>query len=332
MEAGGSRAALKRARKKQSAARPPPPERQPTAASADKVVGKKRDKRKDKRAAKRKLQEVEAAGDEPDELEGVVVDGELLLRDPSSGAVYASERDERGALVAVGRWEAGKVVPLAVAALSEAAAPAPAPSVPHPVPKPLAFDAAEDDHCETAPEAYVHIAGALQLLAATLGVAAAELRIYDPFYCNGAVERHLAALGFPCVHNRNEDFYAVLQEGRVPPHDVVVTAPALALVCSLCSLCSLCSRCSRCSLCPRCPLCPLCLLCPLSLPRLPTGDQPALLWLAPAPPPPLPRSEWKAVARAHAQLGGRPGLLRGGGRSGTAVLRGAAQALPLLDA
>ena len=131
MEAGGSRAALKRARKKQSETRPPPPERrdpQPAAASSDQVVGKKRDKRKDKRAAKRKLQEVEqVAGDEPDELEGVVVDGELLLRDPSSGAVYASERDERGALVAVGRWEAGKVVPLAVvAAPSEAAAPAPA--------------------------------------------------------------------------------------------------------------------------------------------------------------------------------------------------------------
>ena len=228
MEAGGSRAALKRARKKQSETRPPPPERrdpQPTAASSDQVVGKKRDKRKDKRAAKRKLQEVEqVAGDEPDELEGVVVDGELLLRDPSSGAVYASERDERGALVAVGRWEAGKVVPLAVvAAPSDAAAPAPAPSVPHPLPQPLAFAAAEDDHCETAPEAYTHIAGALQQLAATLGVAAAELRIYDPFYCNGAVERHLAALGFPCVHNRNEDFYAVLQEGRVPPHDVVVS-------------------------------------------------------------------------------------------------------------
>ena len=243
MEAGGSRAALKRARKKQSEARPPPPERrdpQPAAASSDHVVGKKRDKRKDKRAAKRKLQEVEAAGDEPDELEGVVVDGELLLRDPSSGAVYASERDERGALVAVGRWEAGKVVPLAVAAPSEAAAPAPAPSVPHPLPQPLAFAAAEDDHCETAPEAYTHIAGALQLLAATLGVAAAELRIYDPFYCNGAVERHLAALGFPCVYNRNEDFYAVLQEGRVPPHDVVVTTALYTMLTWLSELTALC--------------------------------------------------------------------------------------------
>ena len=39
------------------------------------------------------------------------------------------------------------------------------------------------------------------------------------------MERHLAALGFARVHNRNEDFYAVLQEGRVPQHDVVVTNP-----------------------------------------------------------------------------------------------------------
>ena len=50
MEAGGSRAALKRARKKQNKARPPQPERRdppPAAASSDQLVGKKRDKRKD---------------------------------------------------------------------------------------------------------------------------------------------------------------------------------------------------------------------------------------------------------------------------------------------
>jgi len=56
-------------------------------------------------------------------------------------------------------------------------------------------------------------------------VQADELRIYDPYFCNGAVQRHLAALGFPRVHNRNEDFYEVQAQGRVPPHDVVVTNP-----------------------------------------------------------------------------------------------------------
>lgn len=44
----------------------------------------------------------------------------------------------------------------------------------------------QDDHCETAPEAYAHVAGALRLLAHALGVPAAELRVYDPYYCNGA--------------------------------------------------------------------------------------------------------------------------------------------------
>jgi hypothetical protein len=36
---------------------------------------------------------------------------------------------------------------------------------------------------------------------------------------------HLRGLGFESVHNRNEDFYAVLSDGRTPPHDVVVTNP-----------------------------------------------------------------------------------------------------------
>ena len=223
MEAGGSRAALKRARQKQREARPPPPERhdpQPTATSSNKVVGKKRDKRKDKRAAKRaKLQEVEAAGDEPDELEGVVVDGELLLRDPNGGAVYASERDERGCLVAVGRWEAGKVVPLAAASPSEAAATeqpeaSRAPSVPHPLPQPLAFAAAEDDHCETAPEAYAHVAGKddhdkpthrqeLLLRKDPQAVAPSSSLTSRSPHVAGALQQLAAALGVPAAERQH---------------------------------------------------------------------------------------------------------------------------------
>ena len=99
------------------------------------------------------------------------------------------------------------------------------PSLPHPVPPPLVFAAAEDDHCETAPEAYAHIAPILALLAARLGKTPATLRVYDPYFCNGAVVRHLNALGYEHVHNVNEDFYAVLATGSVPEHDVVVTNP-----------------------------------------------------------------------------------------------------------
>ena len=59
-------------------------------------------------------------------------------------------------------------------------------------------------------------------MARALGREPAELRVYDPYFCNGAAARHLAALGFPLVHNRNEDFYALLEAGAVG-HDVVVT-------------------------------------------------------------------------------------------------------------
>ena len=96
---------------------------------------------------------------------------------------------------------------------------------PHPKPKPLAFMADEEDHCETAPEAYAHIDDALRRIAAASGVTASALRIYDPYFCNGAVVRHLGVLGFDDVYNANEDFYAAIGDNKVPLHDVVVTNP-----------------------------------------------------------------------------------------------------------
>ena len=128
----------------------------------------------------------------------------------------------------VGTWAGGNCAAAAAgaggAAAVSSAGGAPA-SVPHPVPQPLVFEATEEDHCETPPEAYAHIAPLLRLVARALGREPAELRVYDPYFCNGAVARHLTALGFPLVHNRNEDFYALLEAGRLPAHDVVVTNP-----------------------------------------------------------------------------------------------------------
>ena len=167
---------------------------------------------------------------EPEFLEGLVIEGDLFLLDPATRTVYSSERDDDENLVPAGTWADGKLTPLpaapAPAAPPPSAAPAAAPaSVPHPVPQPLVFEATEEDHCETPPEAYAHIAPLLRLVARALGREPAELRVYDPYFCNGAVARHLAALGFPLVHNRNEDFYALLEAGRLPAHDVVVTNP-----------------------------------------------------------------------------------------------------------
>ena len=88
-----------------------------------------------------------------------------------------------------------------------------------------AFEADADDHCETSPIAYAHVAPLLTELARQIGKQPNDLVIYDPYYCAGSVVRHLGRLGFTRVVNRNEDFYSVIASGAVPPHDVVLTNP-----------------------------------------------------------------------------------------------------------
>ncbi|CAN0163083.1 unnamed protein product, partial [Ectocarpus fasciculatus] len=87
------------------------------------------------------------------------------------------------------------------------------------------FEVEECDHCETSERAYSDIAPLLSALAAELGKPAQDLVIYDPYYCQGSTVGRLASLGFPRVHNRKEDFYEVVKNGKVPEHDVVVTNP-----------------------------------------------------------------------------------------------------------
>ena len=82
-----------------------------------------------------------------------------------------------------------------------------------------------DDHCESPAEAYRDVAPFLECIAASLGKTKAELLIYDPYYCAGAMTKHLNALGFINVHNKCEDFYNVIYTKTVPEHDVVVTNP-----------------------------------------------------------------------------------------------------------
>lgn len=104
----------------------------------------------------------------------------------------------------------------------------------------FAFRACPTDHCETDRRALRHLDVALRRLVVLLapaggGEGAAKgsaagnhdcpLRIWDPYYCDGAAARHLRAIGFPNVVNRNEDFYAVAAEGRQPAHDVLVSNP-----------------------------------------------------------------------------------------------------------
>jgi hypothetical protein len=49
--------------------------------------------------------------------------------------------------------------------------------------------------------AYADIVPVLSSIAAALGKSHSDMVIFDPFYCQGSVRRHLAALGFPNVIN-----------------------------------------------------------------------------------------------------------------------------------
>ena len=64
-------------------------------------------------------------------------------------------------------------------------------------------------------ESYADLVPVLDLVCAQLGRTRETLRIYDPYYCDGAVVRNLGRYGFRSVHNVCEDFYAVVRDGDV---------------------------------------------------------------------------------------------------------------------
>merc|ERR1712232_740924 len=87
------------------------------------------------------------------------------------------------------------------------------------------FQADDADHCETSLQAYEDIAPFLDLVASQLGKSRNTLSIFDPYFCVGTMKKRLMSLGFNTVYNECEDFYSLIREGRVPPHDVLVTNP-----------------------------------------------------------------------------------------------------------
>lgn len=88
-----------------------------------------------------------------------------------------------------------------------------------------AFETNPLDHCETPLCAYQHIQPVLQHISKQINVPPCQLRIWDPYYCDGTVKRHLSFLGFDNVINQNSDFYQRIQDNDIPPHDIIVTNP-----------------------------------------------------------------------------------------------------------
>ena len=87
------------------------------------------------------------------------------------------------------------------------------------------FDSDALDCAETSPAAYEDIAPLLSELARRVGKLPSELRIYDPYFCAGAVKRRLERVGFPKVRNACVDCYSEWASGSVPAFDVMVTNP-----------------------------------------------------------------------------------------------------------
>ena len=84
----------------------------------------------------------------------------------------------------------------------------------------------DNDHCETPLAAYEDIAPVLDtILRKKGGKSRSDLVIYDPYFCEGMMKQHLASLSFSNVYNEKEDFYKVIESGRVPEYDVFITNP-----------------------------------------------------------------------------------------------------------
>ena len=58
-------------------------------------------------------------------------------------------------------------------------------------------------------------------------VTTSSMRVWDPYYCIGAVKRIFAEMGFANIIHENADFYQLIKNNNtnIPPHEVLVTNP-----------------------------------------------------------------------------------------------------------
>jgi len=84
------------------------------------------------------------------------------------------------------------------------------------------FDVDPSDHCETPLAAYRDLEHVLKHVAKRLGKTRETLEIYDPYFCEGGVKRHLKSLGWTNVYNENEDCYL---HWYLKEFDIMVTNP-----------------------------------------------------------------------------------------------------------
>jgi hypothetical protein len=77
------------------------------------------------------------------------------------------------------------------------------------------FETHFNDHFETPKRAFRDIRPALRACARERDVDCGRLRVYDPYFCRGAMVTHMNELGFETVINEKRDFYADIENGQV---------------------------------------------------------------------------------------------------------------------
>ena len=89
------------------------------------------------------------------------------------------------------------------------------------------FPTSDADDRETPLNALQDVDIALQAAAAMMGKVRSTLRIYDPYYCAGALKNRLVQLGYSrqFIHNDNVDCYSAQKSNGVPPFDFILTNP-----------------------------------------------------------------------------------------------------------
>ena len=156
----------------------------------------------------------------------------LVLVNKQSGKVYSSgERTSDGRRLVIGKMVKGNVE-LDQSAVDEMkrleegdtssersaqGTTTPGPSFP--------YQTDPDDHCETPLQSYKDILPILNKLCSSFGEEKHSMKIYDPYFCDGSVVKHLSSLGFSSVYNKKEDCYAVWKSNSEPRFDVFLTNP-----------------------------------------------------------------------------------------------------------
>eukprot|EP00039_Didymoeca_costata_P003479 m.67977 g.67977 ORF g.67977 m.67977 type:complete len:345 (-) comp11927_c0_seq1:90-1124(-) len=93
------------------------------------------------------------------------------------------------------------------------------------VTKAFGYEVDSADHAETPTAAYQDVLPIIDEVLKLLKKTRKTVRVYDPYFCDGAAVNKLASLGFEHVYNRCEDFYKKIEKNSIPDHDIVITNP-----------------------------------------------------------------------------------------------------------